>query len=283
MLPNFQPKTITVDGGTLAYEVAGTGPLILCLPGLGDVRQEYDRLAPKLAEAGFRVMVADLRGHGGSSVGWSRYDVPALASDIGPLLNAEGAKLALLVGCSISGASTANFAAYHKERVAGLVGLGPIRREPFTGMKAKLMPLVLHAMFADPWGVWAWGHYYRTLYPSAPPDDLNQYIATLKANLLEPGRFAAMKDLMFSGREPSHLRAIRVPVLDFIGTADPDFDNPQAEAAWSKAMMPQAEVHLVEGLGHYIHREHAEMILPRVINFAKQTLLSHQLDPANTL
>lgn len=282
MISNFQPKTVTVDGGRLAYEIAGTGSLILCLPGLGDVRQEYDRLVPKLVEAGFRVMVADLRGHGGSSVGWSQYDVAALASDIGSLLDAEGAVSALLVGCSISGASTAYFAAKHPERVVGLVGLGPIRRRPFTGLKAKLMPLLLRAMFAAPWGVWAWGIYYRTLYPSAPPDDLDYYIATLKANLQEPGRLAALRGLLLSGREPSHLKAIRVPVLDFIGTADPDFDDPPAEAAWTKAMMPQAEVHLVEGLGHYIHREHPETILPLVLNFASQTL-SHQVNPAIAL
>jgi pimeloyl-ACP methyl ester carboxylesterase len=140
MISNFQLKTVRVQNETLTYEIAGSGPSILCLPGLGDLRQEYDRLAPALVRAGFRVMVADLRGQGNTSVGWQQYDVPALASDIGTLLDAENIDKALLIGCSISGASTAYFASQHPERVAGVVGLCPIRRVRFTGIKGVLMP-----------------------------------------------------------------------------------------------------------------------------------------------
>jgi pimeloyl-ACP methyl ester carboxylesterase len=277
MIPNFQLKTISVNSETLAYEIAGSGATILCLPGMGDLRQEYDRLAPALVAAGFRVMVADLRGHGDTSVGWHQYDVPALASDIERLLDAENIEKALLIGCSISGASTAYFTAHHPERVAGLVGLSPIRRVPFSGLKGVLMSLILHGMLAKPWGVSAWGIYYRSLYPSVPPDDLDAYVERLKANLREPGRFAAVKAMAFAGREPDCLSTIRLPVLDFISTADPDYDNPQAEAEWLQSMMPQDEVHLLVGLGHYPHREQPDLILPRLLDFADRTLRSHSL------
>lgn len=272
MISNFQLKTISVNGGKLAYEVGGTGMPILCLPGMGDLRQEYDRIAPVLVEAGFRVVVADLRGHGDSSAGWDQYDVAALASDITPLLDAEGIEKALLIGCSISGASTAYFTAQHPERVAGLVGISPIRRVPFTGLKGVVMPLVLQVMLTQPWGISAWGWYYRSLYPCTPPDDLDEYIARLQANLQEPGRFAALKAMAFTGRNPSHLSHIRVPVLDFIGTADPDYDDPQAEADWLKSLMPQHEMCFLTGLGHYPHREQPESLLPHLLNFARQAL-----------
>jgi pimeloyl-ACP methyl ester carboxylesterase len=275
MIPNFQLKTISVNTETLAYEIAGSGATILCLPGMGDLRQEYDRLAPALVAAGFRVMVADLRGHGDTSVGWHQYDVAALANDIERLLDAENIEKALLIGCSISGASTAYFTANHPERVAGLVGLSPIRRVPFSGLKGVLMSLVLHGMLAKPWGVSAWGIYYRSLYPSVPPDDLDAYVERLKANLREPGRFAAVKAMAFAGRDPDRLSTIRLPVLDFISTADPDYDNPQAEAEWLQSMMPQDEVHLLVGLGHYPHRERPDLILPRLLDFADRTLRSH--------
>jgi pimeloyl-ACP methyl ester carboxylesterase len=274
MMPNFRLKTVCVQNKTLTYEIAGSGASILCLPGMGDLRQEYDRLAPALVRAGFRVMVADLRGHGDTSVGWQQYDVPALASDIGVLLNAENIDKALLIGCSISGASTAYFASQHPERVAGLVGLGPIRRVPFTGIKGVLMPFILRAMLAKPWGISAWGTYYRSLYPSLPPDDLNAYITQLKNNLREPGRFAALQLMMQAGRDPAHLSTIHLPVLDFIGTSDPDFADPQAEVDWLKSLLPQAEVHLLSGLGHYPHREQPERILPHLLKFAAQTLHS---------
>ena len=78
---NFIAMTISqlgVPGGTIAYEVhepvgAGAGsaaasrPLVVCSPAMGDVRDVYAPLAQSLSEAGFRVVTADLRGHGDSS------------------------------------------------------------------------------------------------------------------------------------------------------------------------------------------------------------------------
>ncbi|GAB4378570.1 MAG: alpha/beta hydrolase [Elainellaceae cyanobacterium] len=272
MIPNFQFKTIPVNTERLAYEDGGSGAPILCLPSMGDLRQEYDRLAPRLVEAGFRVIVADLRGHGDSSTGWDRYDVAALADDIERLLDAEKIEKALLIGCSISGASTAYFTAEHPERVAGLVGLSPIRRVPFTGFKGAVTPLILRAMLIQPWGILAWGTYYRSLYPCTPPDDLDAYVASLQTKLREPGRFAALKAMAFTGRNPAHLSTIHLPVLDFLGTADPDYNDPQAEANWLRFMMPQDEVHFLAGLGHYPHREQPERLLAQLLDFAHQTL-----------
>src|SRR3569833_626160 len=54
---------LTVDGGTLAYDVTGdSGPLVVLAPGLGDSRQAYRFVAPELAAAGYRVATIDLRG-----------------------------------------------------------------------------------------------------------------------------------------------------------------------------------------------------------------------------
>ncbi len=275
MVSNFQSKTVTANGGTLAYEIAGTGPLILCLPGVGDLRQVYRPLALNLVEAGYRVMLADLRGHGESSAGWSRYDVPALASDIAPLLDAEVTEKALLIGNSISGASILLFAAHHPERVAGLVGLAPIRRDPFAGVKGKLMRSLLQLLVENPWGIWIWSQYYRTLYPTLSPHTLDNHVRALQTNLREPGRFASTKALLFAGRELSHFSSVRSPILDFIGTADPDFDDPAAEAAWIKSQTPQAEVHLLDGIGHYPQRECSQLILPQILAFVDQTMGTH--------
>ena len=38
--------------GRLAFDDRGTGPLVICVPSMGDVRQEYRFLAPMLVEAG---------------------------------------------------------------------------------------------------------------------------------------------------------------------------------------------------------------------------------------
>jgi len=60
-----------IEGGRIAYEVTGESPLVVLAHGVGDRRQAYRFLTPKLAQAGYRVAAADLRGHGESSLGWT--------------------------------------------------------------------------------------------------------------------------------------------------------------------------------------------------------------------
>src|SRR5215471_12811502 len=97
-----------IQGGTIAYEVTGQGPLVVLSHGIGDRRQAFRFLAPKLAQAGYRVASADLRGHGESSMGWTsvtgkdaitRTDV---AGDLVALIRHLGGP-AVIVGHSISG------------------------------------------------------------------------------------------------------------------------------------------------------------------------------------
>ena len=61
--------------GRLAYELTGdpAGPLVVCCPGMGDLRTSYRALAQRLAADGARVASVDLRGHGQSDVGWPDY------------------------------------------------------------------------------------------------------------------------------------------------------------------------------------------------------------------
>jgi len=50
-----QPGTRFVEtaGGALAYDDSGgQGPVVLCVPGMGDLRTQYRFLAPRLAAAG---------------------------------------------------------------------------------------------------------------------------------------------------------------------------------------------------------------------------------------
>src|SRR5205085_11910127 len=101
---------LTVSAGTLAYDDQGTGPLVLCVPGLGDLRQEYRFLAPRLVEAGYRVVTMDIRGHGETSAKWPDYTVGAIGSDMLALIKHLNAGPALIVGTSMA-AGAAGWAA----------------------------------------------------------------------------------------------------------------------------------------------------------------------------
>src|SRR4051794_29001977 len=122
-------------GGRLAYDdTTGTGPLVVCLPGIGDVRALYRFLGPALVGAGYRVVTADLRGHGESSVNWPDYTVPALGADILALIDHLEAGPAVVVGESVAAAAAIWAAAQAPDKVSALVLPGPSTRD------AKLNP-----------------------------------------------------------------------------------------------------------------------------------------------
>jgi pimeloyl-ACP methyl ester carboxylesterase len=98
------------SGGKLAYTDAGQGPLVVMVPGLGDLKEEYRFLVPEVLAAGYRVVTMDIRGHGNSSVGWPDYSSAALGSDVVALVRHLGAGPAAVIGTSM-GAGAAAWAA----------------------------------------------------------------------------------------------------------------------------------------------------------------------------
>src|SRR5256885_674601 len=82
---------LQVQDGTLAYDDTGSGPLVMCVPGMGDLRAEYRFLTPRLVAAGYRVVALDVRGHGETSVRWPDYSVAGIGADIVSLARALGA------------------------------------------------------------------------------------------------------------------------------------------------------------------------------------------------
>src|SRR5215469_14014539 len=93
---------LTVADGRLAYDDQGTGPLVVCMPSMGDLRQEYRFLTPRLVEAGYRVVTMDLRGLGESSVHWPDYSVAAVGADVLALIRHLHAGPARIVGTSMA-------------------------------------------------------------------------------------------------------------------------------------------------------------------------------------
>ena len=90
------------DGGRIAFDDTGAGPLVVCVPGMGDLRAEYRFLTPQLVSAGYRVATMDVRGHGEASVGWADVSVAAIGSDILALIRHLDAGPATIVGTSMA-------------------------------------------------------------------------------------------------------------------------------------------------------------------------------------
>src|SRR4051794_16109322 len=98
---------LSVGTNTIAYDVTGSGPLVVLAHGMGDSRHSYRFLAPTLVHAGYRVASVDLRGCGDSSLGWDGYSRTDIAGDLVALVRHLGGGPAVLVGQSISGGAAA--------------------------------------------------------------------------------------------------------------------------------------------------------------------------------
>jgi pimeloyl-ACP methyl ester carboxylesterase len=259
---------LKLPGGQIAYDDSGgAGPLVICVPGLGDVRAQYRFLAPKLVAAGFRLVTMDLPGHGQSSVDWPEYSPALVGADIVAMVRHLGASKAFIIGNSMAGGSAIWAAAEIPDRIAGIVLSDPFTRVIPTS--SALLAFLKVAMMR-PWGPSFWSMYYGSLYKTAPPADLDAYRAALVANLKEPGRLEATEALIFASQAPCEARIpdVHAPVLVVMGTLDSDFKNPAAEADWVATHLHGKKL-MVDGAGHYPHVEYPDIVGPAVVDFMK--------------
>ncbi len=258
--------------GKLAYDDIGEGPLVVLVPGLGDLRTEYRFLAPKIADAGYRVVSLDLRGHGQSSVGWSDYTSAALGSDVVALVKELDVGPATLVGTSMGAAAVAWAAAEAPDAVRQLALIGPFVREipPRSKVRAWMQKAMIRVVLAGPWAASMWGKAYRSFYADVP-EDFDAYQQALVANLKEPGRLDALKGMIFASKTDveARLHEVSAPVLVVMGSADPDFPDPRAEADTVAALL-HGSVTMIEGTGHYPHVEKPDAVAEAVLAFAAQ-------------
>jgi pimeloyl-ACP methyl ester carboxylesterase len=276
---------LDIKGGPqIAYDVAGEGPLIVLSHGIGDRRQAYRFLAPELVRAGFRVAAADMRGHGESSEGdWKSISRTDVAGDLVALIRHLGGGPAVIVGHSLSGGAATIAAATAPDLVSGVVEIGPFTRKVQyslgglvrirryrRGTMGMMGVIVLHSMSS-------WFRYLDVAYPEKPAD-YAAYMAALRAKLSEPGRMAEFgKTLKSSPADAGDaLPRISCPALVIMGTEDPDWADPRAEAEGIVAAMPAGlgTVRMIDGAGHYPHAQTPDEVARLITSFLRERVLA---------
>src|SRR5258706_16130688 len=91
-----------VNGLDLYYELAGSGPPLVLLFGLGSSSADWAFQLPEFS-ARYHVITVDLRGHGRSLDGAWHYSVTQMADDVGALLATLDLGPAHVVGLSLGG------------------------------------------------------------------------------------------------------------------------------------------------------------------------------------
>ena len=264
-------KTVFVDDAPrIALSVAGTGPLVVCLHGIGGHRRHWDDQLAAFAPH-FTAAAWDARGYGDSE----DYDGPLRFADFGAdllrVLDHFGAARAHLVGLSLGGRIARDFCLRHPDRVATLVlantsagfdTLTPDEVEAF--IRARRGPLEAGRTPRELAPELARG----LIAPEAVPGAYDRLLASMAALRKD----SYLKTIEASTREDrgARLEGIRVPTL--VVTSDQDRLYTPALAAGIARRIPGARLALIAGAGHLSNIEQPARFNAAVLPF----LLEHR-------
>lgn len=258
-------------GGRISYTVRGEGPLVVAVPGMGDLRSVYRDVVDPLVAAGHRVALTDLRGMGDGDTGFDEFGDDATAGDLVALIRELGGP-AVLIANSMGAAAAVIAAADEPELVAGIVGVGPLlRNPPVSPVVRALTPLLYRVALARPWGARFWGGFLRSLNAGVTAPWLDEHVAAVVANLRQPGRLRDFRRLALALDHDVAERRIpelRAPMLHILGTLDRDYPDPAAEATWLRSL--GAEVHELDETGHYPQAQRPDRVVPITLGFLRR-------------
>ena len=265
--PVQNPSFLDRPEGRIGYDIGGDGPLVVLVPGMGDLRSAYRFTAPALRDAGYRVACTDLRGHGESDTTFASYGDVETAGDIIALIE-ELDGPAVVVGNSMGAGAAVYAAAERPDLINGLVLVGPFVR---NGKTTAMQKFLLRVAMARPWAALSWNGYLPKLYKGTLPVDFSDYRKDVVKSLRRPGYAKSFSLTTRTDHTPTELRLseIKVPTLVVMGEKDPDFPDPRGEAEWISQTL-NAKVVMVPDSGHYPQSQQPQITTGAVLSFLKE-------------
>ena len=220
----------------LLREVAGAGPVVLLTHGFGASSHMFASTVEALAPT-HTAIAWDMRGHGRSEVSAAAadYSVAASLSDMARLLDEAGAERAVLLGHSLGGYLSLEYALAHPAQVTGLVlvDTGPGFRSDRSRTGWNEMTARYAADLDE-----------RGLDGLPGSDELRRSVHRSAVGLAHTARSTLRQD---DGHVIERLPTIAVPALVVVGSHDEPF---LAGSEYMAAKLPQAELVVIEGSGH---------------------------------
>jgi len=137
----------TIHGYRRAFRVAGSGPALLLIHGVGCNSKSWEPVHAKLAQR-FTVIAPDLLGHGESDKPHADYSLPAFANGMRDLLAVLGIDRVTVVGHSFGGGVAMQFAYQYPELVERivLVNAGGVSKDVSLALRLVAMPMGAEAL-----------------------------------------------------------------------------------------------------------------------------------------
>ena len=151
-MPEVTHRMIETNGIRLHVAEQGEGPLIILCHGFPECWYSWRHQLPALAKAGFRAVAPDLRGYGQSDrpEEVEKYTILHDIGDIVGLVNASGAKQAVIAGHDVGATIAWQAALLRPDRFRAVIALSvPFRPRGFGGLvpPTTLMPRNDDAVF----------------------------------------------------------------------------------------------------------------------------------------
>ncbi|GAB19915.1 putative hydrolase [Gordonia effusa NBRC 100432] len=139
--PEIRVEYRTVHGYRRAYRIAGSGPVVVLIHGIGDNSSTWDQIIGILAHD-HTVIAPDLLGHGQSDKPRADYSVAAFANGIRDLLSVLGYEQVTVVGHSLGGGVAMQFCYQFPRMVSRLVlvAAGGVTRDVSPALRAASLP-----------------------------------------------------------------------------------------------------------------------------------------------
>lgn len=251
---------------TLHYTSQGQGKPVIVIHGLLGSSRNWSSFSKKLSSQ-FHVISLDLRNHGYSGHA-DTMTYSEMASDILKLLEEFGFERVSLIGHSMGGKVAMTFALQHRSMIEQLVimDVAPV------SYKNELLPL-LDAMAGLPLkDITSRKHADALLTPRVPDTSLRLF---LLQNLIQDGDSYGWRINLESIRKslididgfpaPISVKSHPVKTL-FLGGEKSGYLKPHHYPIIKK-YFPKAQIHIIEGAGHWLHIDKPDEVLERVHSF----------------
>ncbi|EOM78230.1 alpha/beta hydrolase [Rhodococcus rhodnii] len=269
-VPDDEPRLEfrTVHGYRRAFRIAGEGPAILLVHGIGDNSTTWTEVFPHLART-HTVIAPDLLGHGRSDKPRADYSVAAYANGMRDLLSTIGVGRVTVVGHSLGGGVAMQFAYQYPQLVERLVlvSSGGVTKDVHPLLRLATVPLLNEAIKA-----------LRLPGSATALRLLGAALAAIDSSRLRPGAmlhdtpdlFRILRDLPDPTAQEAYLRTLRA-VVDWRGQVvtmldrcyltedlpvqlvwgDEDAVIPVEHAHLAHAAMPHSHLDIFRGGGHF--------------------------------
>ncbi|GAA4744335.1 alpha/beta hydrolase [Amnibacterium soli] len=276
--------TVLVDGYRVGVTVAGEGPPLLLLHGIGRDRRDWSEVLPRLAEHR-QVVAVDLEGSGDSEPWADRVTLASMTAVVRRTLVAIGVvEPAVVIASSMGGAVALRLHEDAPEAVAALVLVSSAGFAAGAALGLRLMAV----RGFGPALLWfrpiAARVQVRTLFADkafATKRLVAEGVARLRPRLTRRTYFQIVHDLgRFRGVRPEwrarslHALAMaRTPTLVLWGERDAVL--PVRQLAAARAALPHARARVLPGVGHMAQIEDPDGFLREVHAFLRDEVVPH--------